>query len=78
MSKVFYYGVGMPASMVATELFVGSPFLVREFDFLAAPEAPPLAALAALVSTASEGVIEPISDTPIDVRPHHIIVASST
>ena len=68
----------MPASMVATVLFVGSPFLVREFDVQDAPEAPPLAALAALVSTASEGVIEPISDTPIDVRPHHIIVAPST
>ena len=68
----------MPASVAATLLFVGSPFLVREFDVQDAPEAPPLAALAAVVSTATGSVIDAISDTPIDVRPHHIVVAPST
>jgi len=68
----------MPASVAATVLFVGSPFLVREFDVHDAPEAPPLAALAAVVSTATGTIIEPMGDTPMDVRPHHIVVAPST
>jgi hypothetical protein len=75
---VFYYGVGMPAGVAATLLFVGSPFIVREFDVHDAPEAPPLAALAAVVSTATGTVIDAVSDEPIDVRPHHVVFPSRT
>lgn len=66
----------MPASIAATLLFAGSPLLVREFDVHDGPEAPPLAALAAVVSTATGTVIDAVSDEPIDVRPHHIVLPS--
>ena len=69
----------MSASVAATLLFVGSPLLVREFDVQDAPEAPPLAALASIVTTVSGGVTyDTMGDAEIDVWPLNIVVAPST
>jgi hypothetical protein len=77
MKKVYYYGIGVPAGIAASLLYAGSPLLVREFDIHDAPESPPLAALASLVSTATGGIVyDNMGDTAIDVRPLHRVEKS--
>ena len=74
------YGTAFILAALGTAVFVIAP-AKQDFDVRDAPEAPPLSALASLVSTSTDGQIvqvDTMRDEGIDVRAHHVVTVPSS